>query len=167
MNGAYLIRQPPQQPAVTVQLHSAGDASPLTALLLPHIFPICSVVAPCHRGASPPSVRRRTLTKGCLPPIYRARPFVGMPDRLLDSAWPPVMPPVTMRDHETDYNDLLRCVGGPAASDPRDSWADPFTCRTWRDGRAGSRIGRGRYCPGHGQGSDRRRPDPVVDSSVC
>src|SRR6266576_1212035 len=42
-----------------VQLHSAGDASPLTALLLPHIFPICSVVAPCHRGASAPSMRHR------------------------------------------------------------------------------------------------------------
>src|SRR6266571_439552 len=49
-----------------LQRHSAGDASPLTALLLPHIFPICSVVAPCQRGASPPSVRRRTFTTGCL-----------------------------------------------------------------------------------------------------
>src|SRR6266566_6535911 len=77
-----------EQPAVNVQLHSAGDASPLTALLLPHIFPICSVVAPCQhstgsfpihqvrnylvsevvsweRGASPPSVRRWTFTTGC------------------------------------------------------------------------------------------------------
>src|SRR5438876_10034503 len=67
------------QPVVKVQLHSAGDASPLhptahsprrggpglTALLLPQIFPIFSVVAPCHRGASPPSVRRRTFTTGC------------------------------------------------------------------------------------------------------
>src|SRR5438128_9511240 len=53
------------QPVVKVQLHSAGDASPLTALLLPHIFPICSVVAPCQRGASPPSVRRWTFTTGC------------------------------------------------------------------------------------------------------
>src|SRR5438128_2451229 len=56
-----------------------GDASPLppqcagkralgapglTALLLPHIFPICSVVAPCQRGASPPSVLRRTFATG-------------------------------------------------------------------------------------------------------
>jgi hypothetical protein len=53
------------QPVVKVRLHSAGDASPLTALLLPQIFPIFSVVAPCHRGASPPSVRRRTFTTGC------------------------------------------------------------------------------------------------------
>src|SRR6266516_3009128 len=48
-----------------LQLHSAGDASPLTALLLPQIFPIFSVVAPCQRGASPPSVRRRTFTTDC------------------------------------------------------------------------------------------------------
>ena len=75
------VRREPQQPVVKVRLHSAGDASPLppqragktatlgapglTALLLPQIFPICSVVAPCHRGASPPSVRRRTFTTGC------------------------------------------------------------------------------------------------------
>src|SRR5207247_3903190 len=54
-----------EQPVVKLRLHSAGDASPLTALLLPHIFPICSVVAPCQRGASPPSVRRWTFTTGC------------------------------------------------------------------------------------------------------
>src|SRR6266566_1148218 len=104
------------QPVVKLRLHSgpptrlprwgprsAGDASPLhptalknaqwgprplTALLLPHIFPICSVVAPCQhstgnfpihqvrnylvsevvsweRGASPSSVRRWTFTTGC------------------------------------------------------------------------------------------------------
>src|SRR6266496_2978578 len=52
-------QQRPLQPVVKLQLHSAGDASPLTALLLPQIFPIFSVVAPCHRGASPPSVRHR------------------------------------------------------------------------------------------------------------
>src|ERR1700752_3094347 len=39
--------------------HSAGDASCLAALLLPHILPVCSVVAPCQPGASPPSVLRR------------------------------------------------------------------------------------------------------------
>jgi hypothetical protein len=39
--------------------HSAGDASRLAALLLPHILPIFSVVAPCQAGASPPSVLRR------------------------------------------------------------------------------------------------------------
>src|SRR5438876_11153582 len=51
------------QPVVKVQLHSAGDESPLhptahsprrggpglTALLLPQIFPIFSVVAPCQQ----------------------------------------------------------------------------------------------------------------------
>src|SRR6266545_6796298 len=82
-----------EQPAVKVQLHSAGDASPLTALLLPQIFPILhptvhrphgggpalrssrrSAGVPTartvrrgveRRGASPPSVRRRTFTTGC------------------------------------------------------------------------------------------------------
>jgi CheY-like chemotaxis protein len=39
--------------------HSAGDASRLAALLLPQILPIFSVVAPCHPGASPPSMLRR------------------------------------------------------------------------------------------------------------
>ncbi len=78
---------------VKLQLHSAGDASPLTALLLPQIFPILHpTVHKTHgggpalrssrrsagvptartvrrgvdqRGASPPSVRRRTFTTGC------------------------------------------------------------------------------------------------------
>src|SRR5712691_11907089 len=50
-----------QQPVVKVWLHSTGDASPLAALLLPQILPVFSVVAPCHRGASPVSVRRQTL----------------------------------------------------------------------------------------------------------
>src|SRR5216117_1075159 len=96
------------QPVVKVQLHSAGDASPLhptalknarwgprplTALLLPQIFPILHpTVHRTHgggpaqrssrrpagvptartvrrgvvqRGASPPSVRRWTFTTGC------------------------------------------------------------------------------------------------------
>ena len=74
------------QPVVKVRLHSAGDASPLTALLLPHIWTICSVVAPNAgvptarfvrrgvdlRGASPPSVRRWRFTTGCW------RPLVGV-----------------------------------------------------------------------------------------
>src|SRR5438034_799184 len=51
-----------RQPVVKLQLHSAGDASPLTALLLHQIWPIFSVVAPCPRGASPASVRRWTFT---------------------------------------------------------------------------------------------------------
>ncbi len=48
-----------------VWLHSTGDASPLAALLLAQILPVFSVVAPCHRGASPVSVRRQTFTTGC------------------------------------------------------------------------------------------------------
>jgi len=47
------------------QLHSAGDASPRAALLLLHILPVFSVVAPCPRGASPASVRRWRFTTGC------------------------------------------------------------------------------------------------------
>src|SRR6267142_1565684 len=41
-----------------------GDPG-LAALLLAQILPVFSVVAPCHRGASPVSVRRQTFTTGC------------------------------------------------------------------------------------------------------
>ena len=34
-------------------------------MLLSHIRPVCSVVAPCPRGASPVSVRRQIFTTGC------------------------------------------------------------------------------------------------------
>src|SRR5712671_3432062 len=47
-----------------LQLHSAGAASRLAALLLVQILPVFSLVAPCHPGASPPSVRRWTFTTG-------------------------------------------------------------------------------------------------------
>jgi len=49
---------------VKLQLYSVGDASPLTALLLVQILAIFSLVAPCQRGASPPSVRRWSFTTG-------------------------------------------------------------------------------------------------------
>jgi hypothetical protein len=49
---------------VQLHLHSNGDASPLAALLLPQIFPIFSLVAPCQRGASPFSVQRWSCTTG-------------------------------------------------------------------------------------------------------
>jgi len=32
--------------------HLAGGAARLAALLLAHILPVCSVVAPCHPGAA-------------------------------------------------------------------------------------------------------------------
>src|SRR5580698_1049726 len=48
-----------------VRLHSAGAASRLAALRLAQILPVFSLVAPCHPGASPASVRRRTFTTGC------------------------------------------------------------------------------------------------------
>src|SRR5438128_6365425 len=54
-----------------LHLHSSGAASRLAALLLPQIFPIFSVVAPCQPGASPPSVRRRTFTTGCYATLRR------------------------------------------------------------------------------------------------
>ena len=47
-----------------VPLHSADDASRLAALLLGHILLVCSLVAPCRAGASPPSVRRGTSITG-------------------------------------------------------------------------------------------------------
>src|SRR5215203_848947 len=53
------------QPVSQGRLHSAGDASPLAASSGKYC-PIFSVVAPCHRGASPPSVRRRDLRRGLL-----------------------------------------------------------------------------------------------------
>src|SRR5437899_690952 len=56
-----------------VRWHSAGDASllhpnaaaalgapGLAALLTVHMFPTCSLFAPCQAGASPPSVQQRT-----------------------------------------------------------------------------------------------------------
>src|SRR6202163_4408461 len=59
-------RAPSQQAVVKVQLHSAGAASRLAALLLAQILPVFSLVAPCQPGASPPSVQRPTFTPGCL-----------------------------------------------------------------------------------------------------
>ena len=53
------------QPVVKVPLHSTGAASRLTALLLGHILPVFSLVAPCQPGASPVSVRRWTFTTDC------------------------------------------------------------------------------------------------------
>jgi len=47
-----------------VPLHSTDDASRLAALLLPQIFPISSVVAPCQPGATSVSVRRGPSTTG-------------------------------------------------------------------------------------------------------
>src|ERR1700688_46771 len=64
-----------QQPVVKVRLHSAGAASRLAALLLAHILPVFSLVAPCHPGASPPSVPRRTFTTDCWPRRRRASLF--------------------------------------------------------------------------------------------
>jgi hypothetical protein len=44
--------------------HSTSDASRPAALLLPHILPVCSVVAPCPAGASPVSMPRGTSITG-------------------------------------------------------------------------------------------------------
>jgi len=48
-------------------LHSPGDASRLTALLLGQMFPTFSLVAPCQPGASPGSVQRGHSTTDCYP----------------------------------------------------------------------------------------------------
>src|SRR5467141_2304144 len=40
---------------------AGGPPYGLAALLLAQILPVFSVVAPCHRGASPVSVRRQTF----------------------------------------------------------------------------------------------------------
>jgi len=50
-------------------------------LLLPQIFPIFSVVAPCPRGASPVSVRRQIFTTDCY--AYMPRMRVTVATRLM------------------------------------------------------------------------------------
>src|SRR5206468_6093655 len=75
------------QPVTKRQLHSAGDASPPTALLLPYIWTICSVVAPCWRGASPPSVRRRRFATGC----YARFPLTTLPSASIFQTWIPLL----------------------------------------------------------------------------
>jgi hypothetical protein len=47
----------PWQPVVKVRLHSTSDASSRSALLLPHIQVVFSIVAPCPRDVSPHSSR--------------------------------------------------------------------------------------------------------------
>ncbi|PYR25685.1 MAG: hypothetical protein DMF98_11390, partial [Acidobacteria bacterium] len=65
---------------VKLQLHSAGAASRLAALLLVQILPVFSLVAPCQPGASPPSVRRWTFTTGCQAPLVSPQPtYLGSP----------------------------------------------------------------------------------------
>ena len=66
--------------------HSACAASRLAALLLPYICAICSVVAPCHSGASPPSVLERIrirTTRECSSPWLIRRKAV----RLTSGLW--------------------------------------------------------------------------------
>jgi membrane fusion protein, heavy metal efflux system len=56
VDGALLLRQEQQQrgsgASRLIEDYLAGGASRLAALLLPHIIPVCSVVAPCHPGAA-------------------------------------------------------------------------------------------------------------------
>ena len=61
--GAFRASEGPSSPG-EVWLHSTVRCIALAALLLAQIFPIFSVVAPCHRSASPASVRHRTFTTG-------------------------------------------------------------------------------------------------------
>jgi hypothetical protein len=50
---------------VEPRLHSTSDASSGAALLVAQMLPVFSVVAPCPRGASLASMRRRGFTTGC------------------------------------------------------------------------------------------------------
>src|SRR4029453_17858004 len=52
-----------QCPESEIRWHSVGAASRLAALLIAQIFPIFSLFAPCHPGASPPSVLNAFLTR--------------------------------------------------------------------------------------------------------
>ena len=54
-----------------------GRCIPGAALLLPQIFPVFSVVAPCPRGASPVSVRRQTFTRAARARRPDLRPLDG------------------------------------------------------------------------------------------
>ena len=81
------------QPAVNARRHSAGDASPLAALRRVQIFPIFSLVAPCQRGASSPSVPRRTFTTSCWATVIMmvafASPGSAQPNDVDEHGHPP------------------------------------------------------------------------------
>jgi hypothetical protein len=73
----------PEQPVVESRRHSAGDAYPLTALLLHRICSAFSVVAPCQRGVSLPSVLRRDFRHGLTgAPLNTPLPRCGATTRL-------------------------------------------------------------------------------------
>src|SRR6266851_3317040 len=74
-----------------VRLHSAGDASllhpnaaaalgapGLAALLIAHMFPTCSLFAPCQPGASPPSVHNEFLRHDTSVPARDSWPKSGL-----------------------------------------------------------------------------------------
>src|SRR5262245_41156401 len=85
-------------------LHSAGDVSPLAALLLPQILPVFSVVAPGQQGASPPSVLRpihemrsnhavnRAARRERLTVVVHAMTAVGLISQALGNAGDPSTP---------------------------------------------------------------------------
>src|SRR2546426_5566881 len=57
-------RRAPRTPSVGSQkfvVHRGRRCARLAALLVVHIFPICSLLAPCQAGASPPSVHNELL----------------------------------------------------------------------------------------------------------
>jgi glucose/arabinose dehydrogenase len=47
-----ILRLMPRGLSTLIKDHLAGGASRLAALLLPHILPVCSIVAPCQPGAA-------------------------------------------------------------------------------------------------------------------
>ena len=57
--------QSPNSPWQKSSRHSTGSASRRTVLLLGHILPVCSLIAPCPAGAAPVSVLRGTFTTDC------------------------------------------------------------------------------------------------------
>ena len=73
-----------ERPVAEHRLHSSGDASRLAALLLAHIWRICSFVAPCQPGASPLSMRRRVPPRAAMVDIRRGIVIAGyLPRRQL------------------------------------------------------------------------------------
>ena len=69
------------QPVAKLRLHSSGAASRLAALLLSHIFQICSLVTPCQPGTSPLSVRRRVPPRAAMDRCRAGPADVAYPPR--------------------------------------------------------------------------------------
>jgi hypothetical protein len=104
----------------------------MAALLLPQILPVFSVVAPCQRGASPVSVRRRHFTTGCwpwqdLPPLEAPAGTTALSGQVLRPDGRPLMDTrLAIGEHEarTDRTGrFLLLLPGVSAGRAGGNWA--------------------------------------------